>query len=303
MSWKFPIGNRHVNRIVLTLLISTVAIFFLSGCSQDDAKRGWLPSDSEGATNHTDRITHLWTSSWLVALIVGFVTWGLLIWAMIVYRRRKNATGYPKQLRYNMPIETFYIVLPLIMVMVFFAFTVRDQNIIDAREENPDIVVNVFGQQWSWTFNYSTAGVYYVGKHLQLDAGQGVLEEEMPTLYLPVNKSVELVLNSRDVIHSFWIPAFLQKKDMIPGKTNYINFVPEKEGTFVGKCAELCGEYHSAMLFQVKVVSMQEYENRMQELYDMGNIGDLGSEYDRNPGLLTSSAPPNFNFTLTTESQ
>ena len=73
-----------------------------------------------------------------------------------------------------------------------------------------------------------------------------------PTLYLPVGKKVEIELESRDVIHSFWVIDFLYKKDMFPGKTNYMSFTPEREGTYAGKCAELCGEYHSLMLFNVE---------------------------------------------------
>ena len=80
-------------------------------------------------------------------------------------------------------------------------------------------------------------------------------QEELPTLVLPVGQNVEIALDSRDVIHSFWVVDFLYKKDMFPGKTNYMSFVPEREGTYEGKCAELCGEYHSLMLFNVEVVS------------------------------------------------
>ena len=115
--------------------------------------------------------------------------------------------------------------------------------------------------------------------------GAEVDKELLPTLYLPVGKSVDLELNSRDVIHSFWVPAFLQKRDMIPGKTNYIRFTPTKEGTFDGKCAELCGEYHSEMLFRVKVVSESEFKAHMDKLRQDGNTGLLGAEYDRNPNL------------------
>ena len=75
-------------------------------------------------------------------------------------------------------------------------------------------------------------------------------QSELPTLYLPVGKNVEIDLESRDVIHSFWIVDFLYKKDMIPGKTNYMSFMPEREGTYEGKCAELCGEYHSLHALQ-----------------------------------------------------
>jgi cytochrome c oxidase subunit 2 len=100
-----------------------------------------------------------------------------------------------------------------------------------------------------------------------------------------VGKSIQIKLNSRDVIHSFWVVDFLYKKDMFPGHTNYMYFTPLKEGTYVGKCAELCGEYHSMMLFNVKVVSVAEYERQMGQLAVAGNIGQLSGEFDRNQNL------------------
>jgi cytochrome c oxidase subunit 2 len=89
------------------------------------------------------------------------------------------------------------------------------------------------------------------------------------------------VLNARDVIHSFWVPAFLYKMDMIPGITNTFQVVPTKEGTYVGKCAELCGEYHSEMLFQVLVVSQQDYDAHMADLAARGQTGSLDTDLGR----------------------
>jgi cytochrome c oxidase subunit 2 len=109
--------------------------------------------------------------------------------------------------------------------------------------------------------------------------------ETLPTLYLPVGKSIQIDLTARDVIHSFWVVEFLYKKDMFPGRINHMYFTPLKEGEYVGKCAELCGEYHSMMLFNVKVVSEAEYEAHMAELAAAGNVGRLGTEYDRNQNL------------------
>jgi cytochrome c oxidase subunit 2 len=100
-----------------------------------------------------------------------------------------------------------------------------------------------------------------------------------------VGKTVQIDLTARDVIHSFWVVDFLYKKDMFPGQTNHMYFTPLKEGTYVGKCAELCGEYHSMMLFNVKVVSEAEYEAQMQSLAAAGNVGQLSGEYDRNQNL------------------
>ena len=265
-------------RILKISAVTSAGALFLSGCSSE-VQKGWLPTDRD-TTNHTGRIMDLWVNSWIAALAVGVLTWALILWCMIAYRRRKNETGYPRQLSYNLPLEIFYTAIPLFMVLVLFFFTDRDIRALDARVDDPDVIVDVRGKQWAWDFNYVKEDKYYSGVQVNLD-GEEKSQDEFPTLYLPVNKSVELQLNSRDVIHSFWVPAFLQKRDMIPGRTNYITLTPQQEGTFEGKCAELCGEYHSEMLFNVKVVSEAEYEAYLATLDD----GQLGAEYDRNTNL------------------
>lgn len=274
MSSQHRTGTRRA-RVVKISSMMLIGALFLSGCSAE-VQRGWLPAERDN-TNHTGRIIDLWVNSWIAALIVGIITWGLIIWCIVAYRRRRNETGFPRQVSYNLPLEVFYLTIPLFMVLVFFYFTDRDQQAIDARVDTPDVIVDVRGKQWSWDFNYVNEDKYFSGVQANLTGEEGI-PETLPTLYLPVNQTVELQLNARDVIHSFWVPAFLQKRDMIPGRTNYITLTPTREGTFDGKCAELCGEYHSEMLFNVAVVSQQEFDAHMATLED----GQLGEEYDRN---------------------
>lgn len=272
----------------------------LAGCTQAEL-HGYLPGFVEGeapVTNHTERIAGLWTTSWIVLLGVGLLTWGLIIWAIVVYRRRKGQTGLPVQMRYNMPIEIFYTIVPLILVLGFFAFTARDQAAIETQYENPDVEIEVFAKQWAWDFVYSGAvdgeDVWSAGVQAEQEEGApaGTIDQEkLPTLYLPVGADVTIALQSRDVIHSFWVIDFLYKKDMFPGKTNYMSFSPEREGTYAGKCAELCGEYHSLMLFNVKVVSQDEYDDYLQSLADDGNIGEFGEDFSRNTNLPGTDAP------------
>ncbi|WP_224046561.1 cytochrome c oxidase subunit II [Arthrobacter sp. NicSoilB4] len=284
MSSQNRTGSRRKQITTITGLALAGALA-LTGCSPE-VQKGWLPTE-RGTTNHTDRIMDLWVNSWIAALIVGVITWGLMIWCMVAYRRRKGTVGFPRQNSFNLPLEVFYLTIPLFMVLVFFYFTDRDQHAIDNRAQPADVVVDVRGKQWAWDFNYKKGDViredvHEAGVQAHL-TGEAVDKEKLPTLYLPVNKSVDVELNARDVIHSFWVPAFLQKRDMIPGKTNYIRFTPTKEGTYDGKCAELCGEYHSEMLFRVKVVSDAEFQAHLEKLRQDGNTGLLGEEYDRNP--------------------
>jgi cytochrome c oxidase subunit 2 len=282
--------NRTGSRRKTITTISGLAVagaLVLTGCSPE-VEKGWLPTE-RGTTNHTDRIMDLWVNSWIAALVVGIITWGLIVWCLVAYRRRKGTKGFPKQISFNLPLEVFYLTIPLFMVLVFFYFTDRDQQAIDDRSQPADVVVDVRGKQWAWDFNYKAGDVvdedvHEAGVQAHL-TGDTINKEKLPTLYLPVGKSVDLELNSRDVIHSFWVPAFLQKRDMIPGKTNYIRFTPTTEGTYDGKCAELCGEYHSEMLFRVKVVSEAEFAAHLDDLRESGNTGLLGEEYDRNPNL------------------
>lgn len=255
----------------------------LAGCTQEQLQ-GWLPGDPE-TTNHTSRIIGLWVTSWIVLLAVGVITWGLIIWAAVVYRRRKGQSGLPVQLRYNMPIEAFYTIVPLILVLGFFAFTARDQAIIEAPTADPDIQIEVIGKRWAWDFNYVTDNAYSAGVQAEIGPDGLVNTSNIPVLYLPVDKTVEIKIEARDVIHSFWVVDFLYKKDMIPGKSNYMYFTPTKEGVYQGKCAELCGEYHSLMLFEARVVSEAEYDAYIQAQKDAGFEGQIGIEYNVNQNL------------------
>ena len=154
-----------------------------------------------------------------------------------------------------------------------------------------DVLVAVFGtkfevlgKQWSWDFNYTDSNVHEVGIQSQF-AGQLGSEAALPTLWLEKDVPVKIALDARDVIHSFWVVDFLYKKDVFPGKTNYIYFTPTKLGTYKGKCAELCGEYHSLMLFNVKVVDGPTYDAHMADLAAAGNTGLIDNKYNRGQNL------------------
>lgn len=259
---------------------------------------GYLPGFVEGgapATDRTEMVSALWTNSWIVLLVIGGITWFLLGWAILVYRRRRGQRGLPVQLRYNMPIEVFYTIVPFIFIIGFFSFTARDQAILEDQYENPEVSITAIGKQWSWDFQYNGESesdtVWTMGVQAQTDERGNVINE-LPTLYLPVDKTVKIKLESRDVVHSFWIIDFLYKKDMFIGHDNYWSFTPTREGEYEGKCAELCGEYHSMMMFNVKVVSEAEYEEYLESLADAGQTGDVDDAFDRLQNMPGTGADP-----------
>ncbi|WP_210481650.1 cytochrome c oxidase subunit II [Naasia sp. SYSU D00948] len=277
--------------------LATAVIIALAGCTQAQL-HGFLPGFQEGepaVTNHAQRISNLWVGSWVVLLVVGAVTWFLIIFAAVVYRRRRGQTGLPEQLRYNMPIEAFYTILPLILVLGFFAFTSRDQAEIQQRAETPDETIEVYAKQWGWDFNYLDEDVYYAGVQTQPESlgvpGSGLVESTVPVLVLPVDSTIEFQIRSRDVAHSFWVIDFLQKMDAYPHHTNFITLHTQREGSYAGKCAEFCGDYHAQMLFTVRVVSQDEYQDYIQSLRDQGFTGRLGEELDRTDILPMQDSP------------
>jgi cytochrome c oxidase subunit 2 len=262
--------RRGVRRLGLGAL-TAVAVLALSGCSSGQFERLGMPAPA------TDRAAHalsLWQGAWIAALAVGVIVWGLIIFASVKFRRHEG-DGLPKQVRYHLPVEILYTFIPFVIVGVLFYFTVRDQNkILNVDTASPPAhSITVVGQQWSWTFNYNEKKA--VGA-VVYDKGN---PSTLPELWLPEGQKVGVTLHSPDVNHSFFVPVFLFKMDVLAGKDNYFEFTPTKLGTFQGKCAELCGVYHSRMLFVVKVVSPADYQTHLEALKAAGQIGPaLGGE-------------------------
>ena len=243
-----------------------VAVALLSGCSAEVQHEWSNLAMPDPATEQADHIFELWRWSWVAALATGAIVWGLMGWVVVRYRRR-HVDEIPVQTRYNLPLEIFYTVAPIVMVVVFFYHTVNVQNAV-LDDTDQDRTIEVVGQQWSWTFNYRLEG----------DEGPVVYTSgtggDIPTLVLPVGETIQFNLHSPDVIHSFGIPAFLMTMDVVPGRVNHYEVTPDTEGTFAGKCRELCGTYHSRMLFNVEVVSPEEYDAYLQDLEAQGNYAD-----------------------------
>ena len=250
------------------LALSMFGLLFLTGCSPElvaQMKRLGFPPP---ASDRSPYILNLWIGSWIAAFAVGFIMWGVILWAANRYKTKH--AKMPPQNRYNLPMEIFYTVAPFIIIAVLFYYTVLAQNAVTAKAPNPEVTIDVVGQKWSWTFNYKAADNPAVGQ----DVWEAGTINKTPDLYIPANKLIQFNLTSPDVIHSFWVPSFYEKLDVIPGRVNSLQLRPTTEGVLAGKCAELCGTYHSAMLFNVHVVSENEYNNYLKSLVAKGQIGE-----------------------------
>jgi cytochrome c oxidase subunit II len=254
-------------RRTVVVVTGVVLLLALTGCSEEtegELKRLGLP---EAASNRAPYMHDLWIGSWIAAGIIGVFVWGLIGWVIVRYWRRSD-DELPSQVRYNLPIEVLYTIAPVIAVAVLFFFTVEKQNNILEDVENPDHSVLVTAQQWSWTFSY-------LGE--EAADGEDVYESgtsaELPELWLVKGQSVTFTLHSPDVIHDFWVPSFYFKQDVIPGRDEQFSMTPTKEGSFAGRCAELCGAQHSRMLFTVRIVDQEAYDAHIRQLLDDGQIG------------------------------
>ena len=216
----------------------------LAGCSS----RGGAPDPT--STQGQD-VLDLWRILLGAGIALGVLVTGLILWSVLRYRRPRGAEPgqLPKQVGANIPIEVFYTVVPLVIVAVLFVLTLRTQDRVTRLSDTPDLGVEVTGFQWGWRFRYPAQGVTVVG-----DANQP------PTLVVPVGASVRLRLVAADVIHSFFVPSFLVKQDMIPGVDNSLEVRPTETGRFPGVCAEFCGIDHWRMKFDVEVVTPEAFE-------------------------------------------
>jgi cytochrome c oxidase subunit 2 len=258
----------------------------LSGC---DVQGSWLSWGwPEGITDEAARMHSLWIGSTIAALVVGIAVWALIAYAAIRYRKKGDEV--PRQTAYNLPLEIIYTIVPFIIIAVLFFFTVSTQNRVMQRSADPDVTIAVNAFKWNWQFVYPDTTDANGGEPVSTVGSS----TEIPILVVPTDQTIRFELASADVIHSFWVPEFLFKLDVIPGnengRDNVFEVTVREEGAFVGRCAELCGTYHAYMNFEVRSVSPEAYqayltarENGLSTHDALESIGQ--------PGNATSTRP------------
>jgi cytochrome c oxidase subunit 2 len=274
------------------LLASAVTLLFTAGCNSDGVYKAYEKAFYLGLpkpmTEQADRIYDTWLGSVAAALAVGLFVWGLIFYAVIRYR--KNSDELPRQVRYNLPIEVLYTVVPFVIISVLFYYTAVNENFVNKTQKNPDLIVDIVGFQWNWQFQYPKAKVEITGSLT-----------EPAVMYLPAERRIRFTESSPDVIHSWFVPAFMFKRDVIPGRINSFEIRIKKAAaghTYVGRCTEFCGEKHSRMNFFVKVVTPAEFDAYLTKLQADPNAAITHNyrgaiptipEYDRQLGVSGAS--------------
>lgn len=282
---RFRRGRTWV-RMGALAVVSTM----LSGCAWEEGFRaswanlpryGW-PS---GASAEGRYLSDFWAAAFTLSLVIGVVVWALMFWTFTRHRKKPDSPLYPKQTRENNSLEIVYTAIPFVLIGILFYFSYGTENRVLEKDPNPAVTVQVTAFKWNWEFGY-------VG--LNGPDGRQVsmvgTTNEIPILVVPSGKIIQYELESRDVIHSFWVPDFLFKRDAFPhpkanGSDNVFQNTIEHEGAFVGRCAELCGTYHSMMNFEVRAISPQRFD-RFIQLRQQTNP-DTGSGYTTAQALAT----------------
>lgn len=213
-----------------------------------------------GVTKQAHYVVQLWRVTYYLAIPIGGTVVGLIIWCAVRYRKRPGQEGPPKQVQYHIPLELSYTIVPILIVAVLFAFTVRAEHRIDAIAKHPAVVVKVEGFQWGWRFIYPNGHQQYGSIANEPNINDS---SSLPILYLPAHETVQLNLRSLDVNHSFYVPEFLFKRDLIQGIKNDVDFNIVKPGKWIGECTQFCGTYHSFMRFWVDVLPPKQFNSWM----------------------------------------
>jgi cytochrome c oxidase subunit 2 len=246
-----------VAAVVLLIALAAAAValgYDLAGAAQGFVTGLYPP---RAVTQEGAQIRDLYTTTFLIAVAIFFLVEGLIIWSVIRYRRKPGDNTLPAQTHGNNLAELAWTIVPTIIVVFLFVISWQTLNVVDTAAANPDTRIRAVAGQFQWQFDYLA------------EDGQTILyTQSLPTgddggMVVPAGRTVQLTLTSPDVIHAFYVPQFLFKRDVVPGRVNQFDFtVNEADAgqTFRGQCAELCGSGHRLMLFDVHAMTPADFD-------------------------------------------
>jgi cytochrome c oxidase subunit 2 len=235
-------------RFVSRILPLSVTLVLLAGCSGLFAP--------EAVTEEAQRVRGLYTFVLIIAGIVFVGVEGAIVWSIFRYRRRDDRL--PVQTHGNNLLELIWTAIPTVIVLVLFALTAQTLAANEERSDEPGVVIEALGFQWQWTMTYPDHDYSVTGT-----------PADPPVIGVPVNEPVRVTLPSRDVVHSFYVPAFMIKRDVVPVNegepVNDLEFTVTEPGEYSGQCAEFCGRLHNDMTFIVRAMPRAEFDAWIEE--------------------------------------
>ncbi|MDH5314822.1 MAG: cytochrome c oxidase subunit II [Actinomycetota bacterium] len=208
-----------------------------------------------GSTEQGQEIFDLWQIFFWAGIAVAAIVYGLIAWSVIRYRRRRRTPDAElgRQFHANVPLEIVYTAIPVVIVIVLFALSIGTEDRASSVSRDPDVILRTEAFSWGWRFEFADEGVEVVSE----PSAEGM---PGPEILLPLGRTTRIELTSNDVIHAFWVPDFLYKRDAIPGHVNEFDVTPTVLGTYHGVCSEFCGLHHAYMTFTVRVVEPDAFD-------------------------------------------
>jgi cytochrome c oxidase subunit 2 len=251
------VASRWRRRAVGLVAVTALPVV-LGGC-QLPTFYGYRGSTKQG---HDESL--LWSGTMIASFVVLAFVGGLIVWSVIRYRKKSDEM--PRQFQYHVPIEITYIVIPVVMVLVLFGFTVYTENQVDAVTPTPAVKVHVTAFQWGWRYEYP-GKVTITGVTTEDPDPIGLngapcapaVDCLGPGLVVPAGQTTEIVLESQDVIHGFYVPEFNFSRYAQPGVTNKFDLTVDHTGIYRAQCTQLCGLYHSLMFFHVVALPPNQF--------------------------------------------
>ncbi|HJR44791.1 MAG TPA: cytochrome c oxidase subunit II [Actinomycetota bacterium] len=204
-------------------------------------------------TREGREVNELYDIFFWVAAGVFAVTAGLIGWSLIRYRAKPGDNELPEQFHQNLALEITWFAIPQVIVIVLFVLSAITLGQVNEEEPEADAIVHVTGFQWGWRFEYEGTEAEVVGT------------PEDPAEVMVPTGDVTFLLTSSDVVHNFYVPKFLLKRDLTPGRETRIDVDIEETGRYPGVCAEFCGLLHHQMTFTIEAVSPDEFESWLVE--------------------------------------
>jgi cytochrome c oxidase subunit 2 len=259
---KRPASEALVAGGVVVLLIAIVGLVFWSGA-------GEMLYPPEPVTEEAREIDSLYNIVFAIAVAIFVAVEGLIVWSILRYRRRPGDVDLPPQTHGNNLVEALWTLIPTVIVLFLFAISADTLGKVEAVSDPPDLHVRALAGQFQWQFEYLDAD----GNHLATET-RPMSGPDGGGMAVPVGRNVYVTLVSGDVIHAWYVPQFLFKRDVVPGQDNHFEFrVDEAHAgkTFSGQCAELCGTGHRVMLFEVVALTPADFDAWLDALIEKEN--------------------------------
>ena len=258
-------GPLIAGTLILLAIGIGLAVLWASGITPQRLWDSFFPIENQ--TPVTDRALStkaLYDFVFYIAAAIFVIVEALLIYTAFRYRRKPADTELPPQTHGNNLVEVVWTVIPTIIVAVLFVLSWQTLNTVDAKA-NTTVHITAVAARFQWSFDYLAAD----GKTVLFT--QNLPKGDEGGMFVPVGEPVQVDLRSTDVIHAFYVPKFLFKRDVVPGKLNTFDFTVEEAGVYRGQCAELCGTYHGSMLFEVHAVDRATFDAWLQKQIDLAN--------------------------------